>query len=52
MGSSTEEPESTVERQEAVEYQGDGATPEEPKVERREEIKADAQNPDNFDWDS
>lgn len=52
MGSSTEEPESTVERQEAVEYQGDGATPDEPKVERREEIKADAQNPDNFDWDS
>ena len=52
LGTSAEEPESTVERQEAVEYQGDGATPDEPKVERREEIKADAQNPDNFDWDS
>ena len=52
LGNSTEEPESTVERQEAVEHQDDGVMPEGPQPERRQEVQADAQNPDNFDWDA
>lgn len=52
LGTSTEEPESTVERQEAVEHQDDGVMPDDPQPERRQEVQADAQNPDNFDWDA
>ena len=52
LGNSSEEPESTVEAQDAVEHQGDGGEPDSQPVEHTSEVKADEPNKgDDFDWE-
>lgn len=56
IGTTSEEVETTVERQDSVEHQNDGPEGTEPGSnatdDRTAEVKADAQNKDNFDWDA
>ncbi len=52
MGTSTEEPVSSVEMQDGIELQGPQPSEAGPTDAPQQEVKADAPNADNFDWEA